>query len=394
MSSVTTVTRCIVCGSTDLTPFSDVIQVPVLATVLWRSREEALAAPRGEIRLGFCNHCGHIFNLLFDADRIEYSQAYENSLHFSPLFQGYAEGLARDLRERYSLEGKTVLEIGCGQGDFLRLLCHGGSTQGIGFDPSYADDPVHPNGSDGVFIHRTVFSPGDAEEVADLVVCRQVLEHIPLPLAFLSGVKTTLRDTAQAAIFVEVPDVMKALKDLDIWTIVYEHCSYFNQHSLRFLFTDAGYEVLEERSLYERLFLGIEARKGREGRGQGVRRPEELAHLRRYVDVFEKTFGERLSHWRALLEESRGRRTVLWGAGVRGVLFLNFVQASDAIASVVDINPRKHGTYVAGTGHLIEGPEALLSTPPDRIVLANPIYHQEVEAVLRQLGVQAELVHV
>ena len=92
------------------------------------------------MRLGFCRICGHIFNDAFNPDHIEYIQDYENSLHFSPRFHQYAETLAADLVKRYGLYEKTIIEIGCGRGDFLKLLCELGKNRGIGFDPSHAPD--------------------------------------------------------------------------------------------------------------------------------------------------------------------------------------------------------------------------------------------------------------
>ena len=45
--------------------------------------------------------------------------------------------LALDLRRRHGLDGKHVVEIACGQGDFLKLVCAGAGSVGTGFDPSF-----------------------------------------------------------------------------------------------------------------------------------------------------------------------------------------------------------------------------------------------------------------
>ncbi|MCA9990344.1 MAG: hypothetical protein KDE29_05015, partial [Anaerolineales bacterium] len=105
--------------------------------VLWPTPAGARQAPRGDIQLHFCPTCGHVFNADFDPALMAYDQAYENSLHFSDRFQQYATALASDLVARYGLQGKDIVEIGSGQGDFLQLLCELGQNRGVGFDPSY-----------------------------------------------------------------------------------------------------------------------------------------------------------------------------------------------------------------------------------------------------------------
>ena len=54
-----------------------------------------------------------------------------------------------------------------------------------------------------------------------------------------------------------------------------------------------------------------------------------------------------------------GKRVVIWGSGSKAVSFLTTLRVPDLIAAVVDINPHKHGKFLAGTGHEIVGPRAL-----------------------------------
>lgn len=64
----------------------------------------------------------------------------------------------------------------------------------------------------------------------------------------------------------------------------------------------------------------------------------------------------------------KGSRIVLWGAGAKGVTFLNTQKAGRQIEYVVDINPRKQGMYVAGTGQRIVAPEFLSKYRPETIL--------------------------
>jgi hypothetical protein len=81
----------------------------------------------------------------------------------------------------------------------------------------------------------------------------------------------------------------------------------------------------------------------------------------------------------------------LWGAGAKGVTFLNVVPGGADIEPVVDLNPRKQGTFVPGTGQRVVAPGALAGQPLDEVWILNPLYRREIESQLRELGVGADV---
>ena len=96
-----------------------------------------MRVPRRDIVLTQCRHCGLVFNRPFDPDVISYAQGYENRQSCSPTFGARMASLVADLTARHGLRGKRDLEIGCGQGDFLTLLCSTAGASGVGYDASY-----------------------------------------------------------------------------------------------------------------------------------------------------------------------------------------------------------------------------------------------------------------
>ena len=74
---------------------------------------------------------------MFDSSLQEYCQNCEESQHVSPTFTKFARELAQRWIDRYDLHNKTILEIGCGKGEFLTLICELGNNRGIGIDPTY-----------------------------------------------------------------------------------------------------------------------------------------------------------------------------------------------------------------------------------------------------------------
>jgi hypothetical protein len=76
------------------------------------------------------------------------------------------------------------------------------------------------------------------------------------------------------------------------------------------------------------------------------------------------------------------------------VAYLTTLGISDEIAYVVDINPYKHGMFLAGTGHEIVPPMFLKDYRPDVVIVMNPIYSAEIQHDLDRMGVEAQLMAV
>lgn len=360
----------------------------MLCNVLWPTREEAVHVPRGNIRLVFCRECGHILNCAFDQSLMQYTQAYENSLHFSPRFQSYAEDLVTRLIERYELHGKDIIDIGCGKGDFLAMICARGDNRGTGFDPSYDPDQMDPEASRRMEIIRDFYSPRYAEYKADLISCRQVLEHIQHPAEFLHNIQKSIGDRKDTAVFFEVPNVLYTVRDLGIWDIIYEHCSYFSGLSLSKLFSLCGFTVCELSDLYEGQFLGIDALPGQHGSNHPANSPLSLAEMSAYVNRFAEMHRQKVAQWRQTIAgfTSSKKRVAVWGSGSKGVTFLNTFNSEKVVEYIVDINPRKQGMHVSGSGQRVVAPEFLRRYTPDAVIIMNPIYLSEVQEQLKDLG--------
>ncbi len=394
---------CRLCGDRDGVVIAELTGEPVLCNVLWDTEVEARNAPTGDIRLVFCTNCGVIRNERFAPELVTYSPAYENSLLVSPTFRAYAEQLAVRLAERHRLHGRRVLEIGCGDGDFLALLCDAGGlgTTGIGFDPSYGGGAGRNDGGGAGRLRfvRGTYPTRPDELAADFVCSRHVLEHLDDPRDMVAGVRSAMGQRPDVGVYVEVPDAGYMLRAAALWDVIYEHAWYFTAPSLRFVFEQAGYVVASVESSFGGQYLGLEAfpRLGPpvEGARAGGWRLEvdELAAL---ATGFGATLRDSVAGWSAEVATrlERGQRLAVWGIGSKGVTFLNRVTGGDRVALAVDVNPRKRGRHVTGSGQAVVGPVALRRQPPDAVLLMNAVYEREVASMLDELDVHSELVVV
>ena len=378
---------CLVCSSEDVWTFVEINGVPVHANVLLSSRDEALRAPKGDLELQCCGDCGHVFNAAFEPEKIEYTSDYENSLFFSKTYRDYAASIATTLIEQFGLNGKTVVEIGCGAGDFLKLLCEQGGNDGIGFDPSaLAGRSIdrHPR----ISFVRDYYSAKYADIEADFLCCRQVLEHIESPVRFLRDILEALPRGRKIKLFIEVPDVMFMLKEHSSWDFIYEHCSYFSMSSLYRLFSKCGFSVQKIWRTFHEQFLCICGNLEiggiiENGTASELDKKDVLFNAK----TFAKVFQDQVQVWDQMLQsfEKSKAKVVLWGAGSKGVMFLNILQGKNSIEYIVDINEQKCGKFIPGTGQKIVSPEFLKGYSPDVVILMNPAYELEVRKAISNM---------
>jgi hypothetical protein len=111
---------------------------------------------------------------------------------------------------------------------------------------------------------------------------------------------------------------------------------------------------------------------------------------------FSARFAERVAQSHRRIDELRSdrRRVVVWGAGAKGVTFLNLLRltAGSGVDWVVDINPRKQGHFVPLMGQRIVGPDFLLENPPQLVIVLNPEYELEVRSMINDRGIDCEVV--
>jgi ABC-type Fe3+-hydroxamate transport system substrate-binding protein len=109
--------------------------------------------------------------------------------------------------------------------------------------------------------------------------------------------------------------------------------------------------------------------------------------------AFAENYRRKRDEWQQRLEgmKAAGKRVVVWGAGSKGVTFMNALDAGNVIEYVVDINPRKQGKYVSGAGQEIVSPEFLQAYRPDVVIIMNANYREEIGRMLEEVGVTAEL---
>src|SRR5690349_18243159 len=216
--------------------------------------------------LASCPACAYVRNVAFDPAIMVYDTTMDTNLHHSPAFQAFSADLVRHLADRFALPGKRVLDIGCGQGEFLRELCHTAGATGVGYDAMYAG-PEGPDPS-GAEFHTGHAPRGAALPDFDLFTSRHWFEHLADPYEFLADLRERAGDRLVHS-YLEVPDAVYDLSTAG-WEVIYPHVSYFDASSLVRIVERAGWRVEDTGTLFGGMFRFIEMSANATGPRRGA----------------------------------------------------------------------------------------------------------------------------
>jgi 2-polyprenyl-3-methyl-5-hydroxy-6-metoxy-1,4-benzoquinol methylase len=370
--------------------FLDRANVPVHQNVQYRDANGERNAARGDLKLAACRSCGFVTNLAFQQSLIEYGEGYENDQTSSPTFESHTDARIASL-VAFGIRGRFVVDVGCGQGQFLRRLCAAGECSGLGFDPAYTGTTVVDDGR--VSFVREFFGGRPNARAPDVVVCRHVIEHVPQPIAFLESLRAGLTPGHPTRLAFETPTVDWILEGTVVQDFFYEHCSYFTPESLGFAFHRAGFSDVHASRVFDGQYIWATAEYGAAAGPSPAMRPAAsriVAAAGAYGEQWTRR-GAALVH--AVERFGRSGPVAIWGAGAKGVTFLNLIDPEcRRIACTVDVNKRKQGKFIAGTGHPIVAPEGVLAREIQTIVAMNPNYADEIRRTVANIGSRADVI--
>ena len=185
-------TSCPVCSARATAEFLRRDGVSVHQHSLMASRQAARSIGRGSLAMHVCGECGFVFNADFDPALLDYGPGYDNTQTFSAAFDSYVDELVAHMLDDCDVRGARIVEVGCGQGTFLRKLVADAAigNEAVGFDPSYRG-PERCLAGRLRYVNE-FFGQSELGFQPNVVVCRHVIEHVERPVEFLRSISAAL----------------------------------------------------------------------------------------------------------------------------------------------------------------------------------------------------------
>ncbi len=203
-----------------------------------------------------CQKCGLVF-LAPKLSSQKLEQIYSSQEYFTKLCQPATNSFIQKIlsirlfleydefvQSNFKSSQGNLLDIGCGNGEFLYLM------QKRGWDVSGADPSRVAVSNARKLVPGAKFKTGKIYDLKfsrkfDAITFWHVLEHEPRPLKFIKSLVNLV--SPKGKIFLEVPNsdslLLRLFKSDYNWLMVPEHIFYYSPSSLRYLFNRAGLRV-------------------------------------------------------------------------------------------------------------------------------------------------------
>lgn len=349
-------------------------QEPLARYGLTATARAAADAKRLRIQILWCPACNFAFNGEFEAGDVQYhSGTILEASDFSTAYSNFQRGRAEDLVDWIGGGIDRVVEIGAGSGAFISRIA---ADKKLAFEPSDEADLI-PN---SVATVKDYFRADRIEEHCELVVLRQVLEHIPQPRTFLKGVSEACDSdpTKPHYLYLEVPNGEISLSQGRFQDIYYEHCNYFSANSLSRMAFQLGLQVrIMEQAMGGELICVL------------LERPGEPARVAAKIG---RNLEEKPSLFRDAISKLEPGMVLGWGASGNGTVVVNRLGIStDEMPYVIDSDPRKQGSFIPGGGQEVISPEDAGKLSPSAVVVFSQLHKDEIARQCLQIfgaGVQ------
>ncbi len=327
-----------------------------------------------------CCGCGLV---QFDCAPVSYFKDVIRAGGFSTTMTQLRRRQYRHLIETYHLEGKKFLEVGCGRGEFLKVLTefpveaygieHKAELVGLAREAGlhvwqdFAGEPERE------------LTDGAVQGPFDVFLSFNFLEHQPEPGRMLQAIYHNLADDGMG--LVTVPALEYILEQGSYYELIRDHIAYYSFDSLRALLNRYGFDVLEEE-MVNRDTIAMIVRKNPERLKE---EPEPAGITRIDIAPLKQGYDRVRGEMEALLKlRGEGKKLAIWGASHQGFTLAATLGLADRVEYIIDSAPFKQGRYAPASHLPIVAPEHYFDAPVDAVLIVAPGYTDEIAGIIRQ----------
>ena len=356
--------RCIACGAPLWeTPLLTLDNMPASAQHL--PDAQGVKEDRGlTLDLCQCMGCGLV---QFDCEPVDYYRDVIRAGGFSKTMVELRRYQYKHLIDSYHLEGKKFIEVGCGQGEFLKVLSEFPvEVHGIEHDPHLVE-LARAQGLDVTEGFTETEDTRFAGGLYDVFLSFNFLEHQPDPGTMLQAIYRNLEDDAMGLI--TVPSFEYIMDHNSYYELIRDHLAYYTFETLTPLLERNGFQV-EECEVINRDTLSVIVRKRPQMDTENLL--ECYVNLKREMETYMKY----LDAW--------DKKVAIWGASHQGFTLAATTKLGERARYIIDSAPFKQGKFAPASHLPIVGPDHFHEHPVDAIIITAPGYTDEIAASIRQ----------
>ncbi len=356
--------RCIACGAPLWeTPLLTLDNMPASAQHM--PDAQGVKEDRGlTLDLCQCMGCGLV---QFDCEPVDYYRDVIRAGGFSKTMVELRRCQYKHLIDSYHLEGKKFIEVGCGQGEFLKVLSEFPvEVHGIEHDPHLVE-LARAQGLDVTEGFTETEDTRFAGGLYDVFLSFNFLEHQPDPSTMLQAIYRNLEDDAMGLI--TVPSFEYIMDHNSYYELIRDHLAYYTFETLTPLLERNGFQV-EECEVINRDTLSVIVRKRPQMDTENLL--ECYVNLKREMETYMKY----LDAW--------DKKVAIWGASHQGFTLAATTKLGEKARYIIDSAPFKQGKFAPASHLPIVGPDHFHEHPVDAIIITAPGYTDEIAASIRQ----------
>jgi 2-polyprenyl-3-methyl-5-hydroxy-6-metoxy-1,4-benzoquinol methylase len=325
-----------------------------------------------------------------------FNSGYVYFSSFSKTWLTHAKHYTEMMMARYGYDRNSrVVEIASNDGYLLQYFKEKGVPT-LGIEPSEGTAvAARRKGIETIvdfFGNRLALGLADQGKKADLLICNNVLAHVPDLHDFVSGLKIALKPNG--ILTLEFPHLMQ-LVDRCLFDIIYhEHFSYLSFMTVVEVLKHHGLAVFDVEELPTqggslRVFAKHAedpARNASENvatrlRMESAKGLNTIAYYANFQDRADQIKYDLLTF--LMRQKQSSRRVAAYGAAAKGNTLLNYCGIKkDLVSFVADASPYKQGKYLPGSHIPVVSEEAIRSYTPDYVLILPWNIKEEIMAQL------------
>jgi len=353
--------RCRVCGNKFFKePLLKYNNLPRAVQYL-PSKKESKKEKGINLKVYQCSGCGLV---QLNSPAVPYYKEVIRAVGISPEMKKFRKKQFSDFIKKFSLKGKKIIEIGCGQGDYLSVLA------GVGvkaFGIEYSSKNVRECLKKGLkvqkgFLEKENYKLKNAPFDAFLIF--SFLEHLPNPNSVLRAIYNNLKEEGMG--MVEVPNFDMILEKKLFSEFMTDHLFYFTKETLKTTLEFNGFEIIKCNEVWRDYIISAIVKK---------RKRLDLSDFNKHHKKIKKEIEKYIS---------RFKRVAIWGAGHQALTIMALINLGKKVKYVIDSAPFKQGRYTPITHLPIVSPDKLDLDRVDAIIVMTGSYSDEVARDIRK----------